>query len=105
MISKVTVCSEYSVMPQITRNAYQQVSQFKRGRIIAFESVDYHSVISPAIQVDIHPLSSEYGINVLLRVILMNGMQNLDPFRDQPPKGQTYCEVSTTKPYNHITDH
>lgn len=36
-LCKVEVCSEYRVMPRIRRrNAYQQVSEFDRGRIVAY---------------------------------------------------------------------
>ena len=49
---------------------------------LLIESVDYRFVILLVAVVDIHPLSCEYEINVLLRVKL-NGMQDLNNQRDR----------------------
>ncbi|GFX30649.1 hypothetical protein TNCV_4861731 [Trichonephila clavipes] len=35
-LCRIRVCSEYRVMRAIRRNAYQQVSDFDRGRIVAY---------------------------------------------------------------------
>ena len=40
------------------------------ARSLPIESVDYCSVLLPIALVDIHPLTCEYGIKGLLRVIL-----------------------------------
>ena len=44
---------------------------------LRIERVDYRFMILPVSLFDIHPLSCEYGINRLLRIIL-NGMQELN---------------------------
>ena len=41
------------------------------------ESVDYRSVISQVALVDIHPLSCEYKINGLLRVLLQDILEDV----------------------------
>lgn len=77
-LCKIDVCSEYRVMPQIIRkNAYTQVSEFDRSRILPIESVSYRFLNSLIALVEIQPLPIEYGINGLLRTIL-NGMQDLN---------------------------
>ena len=47
------------------------------ARSLPIVSVNFRPVISPVAHVDIHPLSCEYGINTLLRVIL-NDTQDLN---------------------------
>ncbi|GFV69999.1 hypothetical protein TNCV_5074641 [Trichonephila clavipes] len=65
-------------MLQIRRNAYQQVLEFDRGRIIIYRKrgISFHGIAVAL--VDIQPLSCEYGIKILLRFKL-NGMQDLHP--------------------------
>ena len=57
----------------IIRNAYQHVLKFNRGRIVLVEIVNFHSIISLIVMVDVDSLPYEYRISRLLRVIL-NGM-------------------------------
>ena len=59
------------------RNLYLTFSEFYRGRIIAYRKKDYHSVLSPAALLNIHPLPCEYEIDGLLRIIL-NGRYGLN---------------------------
>lgn len=62
----VDTCSKYRVMPQRIRT----MSEFNKGRIVAYRSVDYRSVISPVSSIEIQTVSSEYGITAWRRVIL-----------------------------------
>ena len=48
-----------------------------KAELFSIKSVDYLSVTSPITLADIHSLSNEYEINVLLRNIL-NSMQDLN---------------------------
>ncbi|GFT09184.1 hypothetical protein TNCV_4106141 [Trichonephila clavipes] len=77
-LRKVGVYSEYHVMPRmIVRNAYQQESEFDRGRLIACREygISFDN-IARVVLVQVQLLSCEYEISGLLRVIL-NGMHDL----------------------------
>ena len=44
--SKVTVCSEYHIMPGIRRNAYQQMLEFNGGRFVTYSEygLSFHDI-------------------------------------------------------------
>ncbi|GFW54787.1 hypothetical protein TNCV_2654271 [Trichonephila clavipes] len=103
---EVGVCSEYPVMPRIRRNAYQQVSEFDRGRIVA-----YRECALPLRNVTCR---SGRNPNTVMR---MNNQRVAEsqssriafwistPFQDLHSRGHTYCKVGSPKLYNDITDH
>ena len=68
----VRICSEQKKTSKRRRNAYHQ-----EAGSFHIECVDYCSVILTVALVQIHPLSCEFGIIWLLKVIL-NNMQDLN---------------------------
>ena len=104
MLCKVRVCVEYHNMPRIIRrNDYQNVLEFHKCRFLPIKSVDYRPMILLVALIEVNPISQEYGIKELLRVIPNNAGSQHPPMII--PRELTICEVSPAKPYNYVKEH